>query len=233
MVVFAFIMNLFTMPDLLHRVAADPGRYANKPMFFPLQASSQPGSSSFPSEIGFEAFLQTAGVLGLAMAVLLAGSGLNTQTVYGMRQGAHPSMSFTLSLPVPRTRWLTDRALLGLAAQAVCNFLILSVPLIGSLTTGGSFSFADVLRVWPFFMAGSLVVFGVATFLATIFDELWQGMCSMLFVAGLIGLAVANGHLNIFQLMAGQGSWLGVGSCLLAFALAMAASLWQVETREF
>src|ERR1035438_4342070 len=46
-------------------------------------------------------------------AIFLAGSGINSQTTYGLTSGFHGSMLFTLSLPVSRRRLLFVRAGLG------------------------------------------------------------------------------------------------------------------------
>ena len=83
--------ELLPAPDLLARLKAGPG--------------------------GFGALLNTLSLfVWPLLAVLYAGAGINTQTAYSPGQAVHPSMLFTLALPVTRRRLLLMRAAAGVLA---------------------------------------------------------------------------------------------------------------------
>ena len=63
-------------------------------------------------------------------AIFLAGSGVNSQTTYGLTSGSHGSMLFTLSLPVSRRRLLFVRAGLGAIQTSVLVAILAGFTLL-------------------------------------------------------------------------------------------------------
>jgi hypothetical protein len=81
------------------------------PFWLPLFGLRVP--AGFPASKLWVAIHLGTVLLYIYAAIFLAGSGINTQTTYSATSGFHPSMLFTLSLPVSRRRLLLVRAGLG------------------------------------------------------------------------------------------------------------------------
>lgn len=175
-----------------------------------------------------------AAPVAIFIGFLMAGSGLNTQTLYGVGQGVHPSMVFTLSLPVRRRTWVLTRAGLGLLQAALMTVAALALPPALNGVLGTKFSWMTALGAVPAMVAGMAVFYWFSVFLATFLDELWQGMVSLV-VLGMLtgfGVAVKAGSLNYMKFMTGGGA-VGYTVCLgLSLALAY-GSVTVVERREF
>ncbi len=89
--------------------------------------------------------LTTAWFMLTFLAVLLGGSGVNSQAPLGLSEGIAGSTQFTISLPVPRLRLLAIRAAVGLvetaAVTALTAFLIWGLfPAAREATTPADFA---------------------------------------------------------------------------------------------
>jgi hypothetical protein len=111
-------------------------------------------------------------------AIYLAGSGINSQTMYGATTGFHGSMFFTLSLPISRRRLLFARA--GLGALLTC---LLGVIMVGYIlyqrpeATSALQALVYLTRV----IACTLPIYALSVLLACVLDEMWQFMGACFF----------------------------------------------------
>lgn len=126
-------------------------------------------------------------------ALILAGSGINTQTNWGMMQGFHPSMYFLLSMPVAREKLLRVRAFTGLGLSFV--WIAGTAALIGGLdaVVGRASDWTGMLRSLPNLFVGTTVVYMFAVWLTAFLDEFWAGMVSLTVVGMLAGFGLAGG----------------------------------------
>jgi hypothetical protein len=195
--------------------------------------------------LNWESYCQLmSGVVVPVVALLLAGSGINSQTSWGMTNGFHPSMYFLLSMPVSRRRALLVRAALG--AGLLLLFIGLLVCGVGQVAQwrGSDIRPAQIASSAVFTAVGAWAIFGAATFLTTFLDELWAGVIGFLIAGGLCGAGWAMRNLNTtFQPLdfltgalwyrQGQVNWhmlawfVGIGIAFLW------AAVWVVEKKEY
>ena len=182
----------------------------------------------------YRTFRDNSTSLGVLFALLLGCGGLLSESSKG-------SALFTLSLPVTRRQLLGARAGTGLAQLfAISMVPPLVIPLLAP-SIGERFSIFDALAhgLCLFFVAA--VFFSLASFLSTLFRDIWRPL--------LIGVAVACAiaaasfvapQLGIFSVMNGEsyfrtGSlpWAGlVTSAVIATALLYSAAE-TLERRDF
>ena len=131
--------------------------------------------------------LTLAGVVAPLVAMILAGSGINSQTASGVLRGTHPSTHFMLSLPVSRRRSLWVRAALG--GLLLLVFVLLSVCVVGFLAPirGAEIPSGRIISAIPVVLLSSYSFFGLGTLLYTWLDELWGGTIGMAAVGFLCG----------------------------------------------
>ncbi|MCS7024054.1 MAG: ABC transporter permease [Bryobacteraceae bacterium] len=174
-------------------------------------------------------------------ALMLAGSGMNTQTNYGMTPGFHGSMLYTLSLPVTRRQLLWTRAALGGLCYLAFVLLCLAFLLGFYRLSGISLSWSTILAFLPGLLVGSLFYYSLAVFLSAVFDEFWSSMIGFFLVGLLGGYSIASGAttMEITSLMRGVSLLRGQEWPYLAAALWIAAAIvlilaasWWVERRE-
>lgn len=177
-----------------------------------------------------------------SIAYLLAGAGVNTQTLWNKTIGGHNSVLFTLSLPVSRRRWLLTRA--GLGALALSPFPLVGLLLVagGGYLAGYDVPLSSGLRFLPFLYLGSFAFYCLAVQFAAWLGEFWQGVVFVFAQTSLIAL-VASGAtpaLNIYRFMAGgdvlygpASPWPGVLLCLGICIGSIALASWAIERREF
>jgi len=104
-------------------------------------------------------------------AIYLAGSGINSQTLYGATSGFHGSMLFTLSLPVSRRRLLFTRT--GLGAVLTCILILIMASYTLYLSPGpvnALQAFTYIARV----ILCDLPIYAIAVLLACLLDEIWH-----------------------------------------------------------
>jgi hypothetical protein len=178
------------------------------------------------------------------VVVNLAGSGVNSQSQWGMFSGFHPSMYFLLSLPISRRRALLTRT--GVGAGLTFLFIVLG---------GASFSvFSPAVHAGTkLAAAGSAIVFlsitsfglfGIATLLATMFDEVVAGVVSLGLAGALLGAATAIGAADkkldplafvdgeLF-LKTGRIEWPAIAVFLIVGTACLIGSVVVVERKEY
>lgn len=189
---------------------------------------------NFRGFIWYQTFRQNLTQLGVFFAVLLGCGGLLSETAKG-------SALFTLSLPVTRRQILGTRAGAGLLQ---CLAIAIVPPLSLSIlapTIGERFRIVDALAhgVCIFFVGA--LFFSLASFLSTLFADIWRPMLIALGIACAIAVAsFAVPQLALFSVMSGEsyfrtGSlpWTGLlTSAVLATALLYSAAE-TLERRDF
>lgn len=224
-------------PALFGALQTHPPKQNNLGIWFPVHLAPKLSGATLASSASWQIYLQAASIWALTIALLMAGSGLNTQTMYGMRQGVHPSMIYTLSLPVRRRSWLIVRSGVGLGSTAIMTLFLLMIPSLMRPFTGGVFPWSEALSLLPYFCLGALVFYSLSVLLSTFLDEVWQGMLSLAALGFLSGGVLSGGadFANIYRFMctAGPIPWTGVMACLFISAGFMGLSAWIIEQKEF
>jgi hypothetical protein len=112
--------------------------------------------------------LTTAWFMLTFLAILLGGSGVNSQAPLGFSEGVAGSTEFTISLPVTRLRLLAVRAAVGLAETAAATAL--AALLIWALfpVTRETASPSDFAR-----LVLSTILFLIAPYCAHVFFSTW------------------------------------------------------------
>jgi hypothetical protein len=111
-------------------------------------------------------------------AIYLAGSGINTQTVYAARTGFHGSMLFTLSLPVSRRRLLFARA--GLGALITVMVVVIMASYILHLRPEATSCLQAVVYLTRVIVC-TMPVYALSVLMACVLDEMWQFMGACFF----------------------------------------------------
>jgi ABC-type transport system involved in multi-copper enzyme maturation permease subunit len=189
---------------------------------------------NFRGFIWYQAFRQSLTQMGVFFAVLLGCGGLLAETTKG-------SALFTLSLPVTRKQILGARAGAGLLQ---CLTIAIVPPLVLPIlapTIGERFSIVDALAhgICLFFVAA--LFFSLASFLSTLFADIWRPMLIALGIAcALAAASFAVPQLALFSVMNGESyfrtgalPWTGLlTSAVLATALLYSAAE-TLERRDF
>jgi len=163
--------------------------------------------------------LDALAVFWLIPPLLLAGSGIKTESAFRTTKGLHGSMYFTLSLPVSRLRLLAVRAGAGMLETA--GVIVVVCCIAGSIfpEIRGQATLADAFRYAVTIFLCSSGVYSLSVLLATFLDQLWQVWGSMAAVFLLRWLFSTIGlpqSFNIFRAM-------GVSSPLSTHALPWSA----------
>lgn len=109
------------------------------------------------------------------MGTFLAGAGVNTQTTFGLKQGAHPSMLYTLSLPIRRRELVLTRSLLGAFFAIALSFVPgLVVCALSPLVTKYPLPLNSVLTYSSFLAVGGMALYWLSVLFASFLDEQWQ-----------------------------------------------------------
>jgi ABC-type transport system involved in multi-copper enzyme maturation permease subunit len=189
---------------------------------------------NFRGYIWYQTFRQNLTQMGVFFAVLLGCGGLLSESTRG-------SALFTLSLPVTRRRLLGVRTGTGLA-----QLLVMSVipPLAVSLlapSIGEHFSVVDALAHGLCIFAVATVFFSLASFLSTLFGDMWRPLLIAIGVACVLAVvSTVAPQFSIFSVMNGEsyfrtGSlpWAGfLTSAVIATALLYSAAE-TLERRDF
>ncbi len=121
--------------------------------------------------IAWRAYLQVAVLMMPFLGIMMAGSGIYSRLAYALKEETHPSMIFTLALPVPRRRWLDVRAGMGLALTAGMAVIALAIPPIVTAFLHQPFSWEWPLRTAPFLLLGTTVFYMLAVMLEVLGNE--------------------------------------------------------------
>ncbi|HEY2384828.1 MAG TPA: hypothetical protein VGK48_26940 [Terriglobia bacterium] len=175
-----------------------------------------------------------------AVAVMLAGAGINTQSAFRGTKGLHGSMYFTLALPVSRFRLLAVRAGIGLIeAMAVivliCGGLWVVVPVLREqLTFTAALGYGFAIAI------SSSVFYSLSVLLATVLDGQWQIWGSMIgiglfqFISVRLPLPPAfNWFLAASSLVTHVFPWPQMGSSVVTAAILLFVSMKIVQWREY
>jgi hypothetical protein len=187
---------------------------------------------------------QMAGIVVPIVALLMAGSGINSQTFSGMTQGFHPSMYFLLSLPVTRRQALLTRMAAGGLMILAFVISIVGVTVAMAHWRGTDIPVAHIAGSIVFMTVGGFSFFALETFLTTFLDEIWAGMFGFTIMGGLFGLgwAIQDYGKNFQPLEFITGALWNqhgiVGWGMLAFFVGtgmafLCASIYVVERKEY
>lgn len=173
-------------------------------------------------------------------AILLAGSGINSQTAYAATSGFHPSMLFTLSLPVSRRRLLFVRA--GLGALQTC-FLVVTMAAYTLIQRPDATTTGQFLIYLARAIVCTMAVYALSTMLACLLDEMWQFYAAFLacvaafllqFRVPLISwLSPFRGMNLISYPITGPIPWAPVISSLVLTSALLYASMLIVQRKEY
>jgi ABC-type transport system involved in multi-copper enzyme maturation permease subunit len=189
---------------------------------------------NFRGFIWYQAFKQNLTQMGVFFAVLLGCGGLLSETSKG-------SALLTLSLPVTRKQILGARTGTGLAQ---CFAISMVPPLVISIlapSIGERFSVIDALAHGVCIFVVGAVFFSLASFLSTLFGDIWRPMLIALGIACAVAVvSFAVPQIGIFSVMNGEsyfrnGSlpWVGLlTSAVLATSLLYSAAE-TLERRDF
>jgi ABC-type transport system involved in multi-copper enzyme maturation permease subunit len=182
----------------------------------------------------YQIFRQNLTQMGVLFAVLLGCGGL-------LHESSKGSALFTLSLPVTRRQLLGARAATGLAQLfAIAMVPPLVIPILAP-SIGQRFSIVDALAHGVCLFAAGAVFYSLASFLSTLFTDIWRPLLVTIGIACAVALAsVVVPQLAIFSVMSGEsyfrnGSlpWMGlVTSAVIASALLYSAAE-TLERRDF
>ena len=165
------------------------------------------------------------------LALVLAGAGINTQTLSGTRHAIHPSMYFTLSLPVRRRRLVAVRAAVG-ALETLALVLVgcfagwtLS-PLLRAIVAP-----AEMLVYVFTAAAGASLAYGLGVLLATFLDESWQIYAG---AAALAPLWLLQTHVpGLAPPPFGEVRWMALAFSAGGGAVLVAAAAWCAERKQY
>ncbi len=180
----------------------------------------------FRGFIWYTAFRDNLTQMGVLFAVLLGCGGLLSEA----RKG---SVLFTLSLPITRRELFKVRTVTGLTQ---CLALTMIPPLVLPIlapSVGQHFSVIDALAhgLCLFFVAA--LFFSLASFLSTMFGDIWRPLLIALFLACVAAVAqFVAPELGVFRVMSGETyfrtgalPWMGfLTTAVLASALLYGAS---------
>lgn len=177
------------------------------------------------------------GLMTPVFAIMLAGTGVNSQTNWGMLQGFHPSMYFALSLPVTRGQMLLARAGLGATLLLPVLTATHAALVLGARWRGIGGAGALLLEQMPRVVMLGLAFYCFAVFLAAIFDELWSSVIGLALAGGIVGYSFGRGipAAGIFHFVLGEAGWNPAVTLAWALvcALSLAASYWAIRRREY
>jgi ABC-type transport system involved in multi-copper enzyme maturation permease subunit len=174
----------------------------------------------------------------------LAGSGINSQSMWGMFSGYHPSMYFLLSLPVSRRRALLTRTAMG--GGLTFLFILLGAVSFAFFTPAphDHTRVAVALSAILFLTIAGYGLFGIGTFLTTLFDEVIAGVLGLGLAGALLGGATAIGaaekKLDPMDFVDGQlflrtgdMAWPAIAVFLIVGTACFLASVYVVERKEY
>ena len=179
----------------------------------------------------------------LFLPLMVAGSGIDTETPFRVMKGVSGSTTFILSLPVSRLRLFTVRLLFGMIATVgfivgACSLAWLAFPEVSASVT-----MHDGAGYVVTALACGYAILGLATFFATFFDQqirILACMAAILLPRWLIGLVHAPESLDVFR-VAGEASplithvmpWASVSLLFGLGTLFLLAALKVIQTREY
>ncbi|MBC7926030.1 MAG: hypothetical protein H7039_10280 [Bryobacteraceae bacterium] len=172
-------------------------------------------------------------------AMVLAGSGIATQTAWGSSCGMHSATAYTLSLPVSRARLIGVRSVVGLSLLVVVILVHIAVATVVGWQSGALKEGSSLLALLGPTILGGAVYYSVAVFLGSFLSESVAQLGTLALTGAVTGYSMAGGPgwFNISAFMRGQESLLGLGATVtpvvyLAFAVAMMVGAWWILSRK-
>ena len=170
----------------------------------------------FRGFIWYRTFRDNLSNMGVFFAILLGCGGLVSESSKG-------SALFTLSLPVTRKQLLGARTGVGLAELLAISMVPpLTIPILAP-SIGQQFSIVDAFAHGICIFVVAAVFFSLASFLSTLFADIWRPMLIAVGIACLAAVAsFVVPQLAIFSVMSGE-SYFKTGSLPWAGFLTSAA----------
>jgi hypothetical protein len=181
-------------------------------------------------------------ILWALVPILLAGSGIKTQTFRAQR-GLHSSMFYTLSMPVSRLRLFATRTGIGILEFVVLLAgapfaLLLMLPALRPYVTN-----SDLLKYWVVLFVCGLLFYSISALLSTFLDDLLQTWTSM-FAIGILFAALSESRvpalLNVFRAMGADSPlfthtlpWATMGVAIVGAAILFSVASVVVRGREY
>ncbi len=185
--------------------------------------------------------LAAAWVMLTFLAILLGGSGVNSQAPLGFSEGIAGSTQFTISLPVTRLRLLAVRAAVGLVEMATVTALTVFLIWVFFPAMRETARPADFAR-----LVLTTVVFLIAPYCAHVFFSTWSAEpFSLAYAAGALTLLLLVGHhlspnVDIIRafgdaspLQTHRLPWSQLAPSVVASAILLFAAGWVVRRREY
>jgi hypothetical protein len=185
--------------------------------------------------------LAAAWVMLTFLAILLGGSGVNSQAPLGFSEGIAGSTQFTISLPVTRLRLLAVRAAVGLVEMATVTALTVFLIWVLFPAMRETARPADFAR-----LVLTTVVFLIAPYCAHVFFSTWSAEpFSLAYAAGALTLLLLVGHhlspnVDIIRafgdaspLQTHRLPWSQLAPSVVASAILLFAAGWVVRRREY
>lgn len=167
-----------------------------------------------------------------AFAVLFAGAGINTLSgAFGTGRRVHPSMYFTLSLPVTRARLLLVRAVAGVAGYAALIVAVTVVVWALAPVMRARIAPAELLVYLFTAVAGALVAYSAAVLLATFLAEQNTMFAGFIVLAPLWQLQSRVAWLAPPRF--GEVNWILLGFTAAVSALLLFAAIRVAERRQY
>jgi hypothetical protein len=231
-------MRVWTLPAV-EKNAIQHGRQI--PTIGPFETKAAPGSPEYRDQRAWRFTLDLfAGIVLPIIALILAGSGLHSQSAQGMSRGFHPSVYFTLALPVSRKRIFWSRTLLGLAITFVLIVIAVAAFAGSSAISDLPLSWEVGWKVLPFLLIGTFVAYSVSTVLTVVADEFWGGVVGMAAVGFFFGLS-AGSRTSLFVgfmqgrafFATGEVPWVSTFFYINLSAALLFVAHWSIERREY
>ncbi|MGD0800167.1 MAG: hypothetical protein ABR906_02510 [Terracidiphilus sp.] len=173
-------------------------------------------------------------------AIYLAGSGVNSQTMYSATSGFHGSMFFTLSLPVSRRRLLFVRAGLGAIQSSVLVAIMAGYMLF---LRPEATSALQVLEYMTRAVSCTMAVYALSVLLACVLDEMWQMYAAILCCTAVFMLqqrftvisriSPLRGMSLIAYPLTAPVPWLPVAASLVMIVVFLGASVLVLQRKEY
>jgi hypothetical protein len=199
-------------------------------------AAAPAGSPEFRSQLQWRVFLDlAAGMLAPLLAILLNSAGFD-----GRQNGSHPSVYFSLALPVSRRRWFLSRSLFGVVATlALVSLFLLGGPALSKLSAL-RLSWDPVGQALVSVWIGSIVWYGFGTLAFALFNETYGGLLAFATLIVCFVLAHDNAWPGVIGFMQARWvpqnapmPWLESAAWLITAAALLGAALFVVERKDF
>jgi hypothetical protein len=148
---------------------------------------------------------------------------------------------FLLSLPVSRARLYYTRAITGLLELLLLVMVPAVLLTMASPAIAQNYSIIDALAHGLCMFVAATVLFGVAAFLSTVFDDLWRPLLITCLLAAVLAMTSSlQGKFSLARVMSGETyfysgvmPWIGLAICIVLSASVIYAGARILERRDF